>query len=106
MPKSSTDSKNKIFALCMLSCSVCSALWIPWAVAHQSSLSMEFSRQEYWSGLPFPTPEDLPKLGIKPTSPVSPALASCASWEALKYLLFYVNSNVYVKSNTRHRLQF
>ena len=38
-------------------------------------LQMEFSRQEYWSGLPFPTPGDLPDPGIKPTSPVSPALA-------------------------------
>ena len=36
---------------------------------------MKFSRQEYWSRLPFPTPEDLPDPGIKPTSPVSPALA-------------------------------
>ena len=37
---------------------------------------MEFSRQEYWSGLPFPTPGDIPDLGIEPTSPVYPALAS------------------------------
>ena len=35
---------------------------------------MEFSRQEYWSGLPFPTPGDLPDPGIEPLSPVSPAL--------------------------------
>ena len=34
----------------------------PWAVARQAPLSMEFSRQEYWSGLPFPTPGDLPDL--------------------------------------------
>ena len=44
-------------------------------VACQTSLSIEFSRQEYWTGLPFPTPEDLPNLGIEPTSPVSPASA-------------------------------
>ena len=42
----------------------------PWTVAHQSSLSMGFSRQEYWSGLPFPSPGDLPNPGIKPESPV------------------------------------
>jgi len=36
---------------------------------------MEFSRQEYWSGLTFPPPEDLPNPGIKPASPVDPALA-------------------------------
>ena len=41
----------------------------PWMVAHQAPLSMEFSRQEYWSGLPFPPPGDLPNPGIKPRSP-------------------------------------
>ena len=41
----------------------------PWTVARQAPLSMEFSRKEYWSGLPFPSPEDLPNLGIEPQSP-------------------------------------
>ena len=41
----------------------------PWTVACQAPLSMEFSRQEYWSGLPFPFPGDLPDLGIEPRSP-------------------------------------
>ena len=49
---------------------------VPWTVAHQASLSMEFSWQEYWSGLPFPTPEDLPDPGMEPASHASPALAS------------------------------
>ena len=40
-----------------------------WTVAHQAPLSMGFSRQEYWSGLPFPSPGDLPHLGIEPGSP-------------------------------------
>ena len=43
----------------------------PWTVAHQVPLSMEFPRQEYWSGLPFPSSGDLPSPGIKPRSPVS-----------------------------------
>ena len=47
----------------------------PYTVAHQASLSMGFSCQEYWNGLPFPSPGDLPSPGIKLTSPVSPALA-------------------------------
>ena len=47
----------------------------PWAVAHQSPLSMRFPRQEYWSGLSFLPPGDLPDPGIKPASPASPALA-------------------------------
>ena len=46
-----------------------------WAVACQSSVSMRFSRQEYWSGLPCPPPEDLPDAGIEPVSLMSPALA-------------------------------
>ena len=41
----------------------------PWTVAYQAPLSMGFSRQEYWSGLPFPSPEDLPDPGIKPQPP-------------------------------------
>ena len=43
----------------------------PWTVAHQAPPSMEFSRQEYWSGLPFPSPGDLPNPGIKPRSPIA-----------------------------------
>ena len=50
------------------------ALCDPVTVARQAPLSMGLSRQEYWSGLPFPPPRDLPDPGIKPTSPVSPAL--------------------------------
>ena len=41
----------------------------PWTGAYQASLSMGFSRQEYWSELPFPSPGDLPDPGIKPRSP-------------------------------------
>ena len=42
---------------------------IPWTVAYQAPPSMEFSRQEYWSGLPFPSPGDVPNPGIEPESP-------------------------------------
>ena len=48
----------------------------PWAVAHQPPLSMRFSRQEHWSGLPCPPPGDLPDPGMEPASLTSPALAS------------------------------
>ena len=47
----------------------------PMTIACQALLSMECSRQEYWSGLPYPTPGNLPNPGIKPKSLVSPALA-------------------------------
>ena len=41
----------------------------PWTVAYQAPLSMKFSRQEYWSGLSFPSPGDLPNPGLEPGSP-------------------------------------
>ena len=47
----------------------------PWTVACQAPLFMGFPRQEYWSGLPFPSPGDLPDPGIEPMSPASPAVA-------------------------------
>ena len=47
----------------------------PWTIARRVPPSMEFSRQEYWSRLPFPPPADLPDPGIEPASPLSPALA-------------------------------
>ena len=48
---------------------------IPWTVDRQAPLSIEFSRRDYQSGLPFPTPRDLPDPGIESVSPESPALA-------------------------------
>ena len=56
---------------------MCCAQWLshvqlfatPWTVAHQPPPSMRFSRQEYWSGLPFPSPGDLPDPGIEHRSP-------------------------------------
>ena len=60
--------------MCMLSC-----VWLIatlWTVACQAPLTMEIFRQEYWNGLPFPTPGDLPNPGIKPTS-VADSLLMC-----------------------------
>ena len=71
---------------CTLSCSIVSDSGTTWTVACQASLSMEFSKQEYWSELLFPTPEYLPDSGIKPVSLVSCIgrwiLYHCAIWEA------------------------
>ena len=47
---------------------------IPWTITHQAPLSMGFSGQEHWSGLPFPSAGDLPDPGTKPRSPVFSAL--------------------------------
>ena len=54
---------------------LCLTLVTPWTVARQAPPSIGFSRQEYWSGLSYPTPGDLPDPGFKPTSLMSPALA-------------------------------
>ena len=51
------------------------ALYDLWTIAHQSPLSMGLSRQEYWSGLPFPPPGGVPNSGIKLTSLMSPEVA-------------------------------
>ena len=63
-----------------MNCPVCvlSHVWLfatLWNVAHQAPLFMEISRQEYWNGLPFPTPGNCPNPGTEPISPMSPALA-------------------------------
>ena len=59
----------------LFSTELCPTLGTPWTVSCQASLSMGFPRQEYWSGLPFSSPGDLPDPGIDPISLVSPALA-------------------------------
>jgi len=61
----------------------------------QACLSMALSRQEYWSGLPFPSPGYLPNSGIEPASLLSPALAgrfftTSATWEALHFSIGYI----------------
>ena len=56
--------------LLLFSCSVMSdSFAITWTVTHQAPLSMGFPRQDYWNGLPFPSPGDLPNPGIDPASP-------------------------------------
>ena len=64
----------------------------PWTVTRQAPLSMGFSRQEYWSGLPCPPPGDLPNSGIELTCLTSPALAggfftTSTTWEGLMFAL-------------------
>ena len=68
----------------------------PWTVARQAPLSTGFSRQEYWGGLRFPPPGDLPHPGIEPGSLPSPALAGgfftmTTTWEAQIYLHYHVS---------------
>ena len=90
-----------------------SRVWLfatPWTVACQTLLSMGSSRQEYWSGLPFPSPGDLPDPGIEPGSLTSPALASgffttSITWEAcsMEWLPNYVQECQYPQSEVAGR---
>ena len=58
-----------MYVLCAQSLSCVRVFATPWTVAHKAPLSMGFSRQEYWSGLPCPPPGGLPNPGIEPKSP-------------------------------------
>jgi len=69
---------------------------IPWTVVHQAPLFMGFSMQEYWSGLPFPPPVDLPKPGIEPESPAFPALQ--ADSLLLSYYIFFIFKSLHLTS--------
>ena len=83
-----------ILQLLQLCPTFCNPLW---TVARQAPLSMGFSRQEYWNGLPCPPPGDLPNPGIQPESPnssASPAVAvgfltTSTIWEAHRYTYIY-----------------
>ena len=75
--KSTIDSSDINPCTCVCVLSHFSHVWLfvtPWTAAAQAPLSIGFSRQEYWTGLPFPPPGDLPNPGIEPLSPVVPAL--------------------------------
>ena len=61
-------------SVCVQSLSRVRLFATPWTVAHQAPLSLGFSQQEYWSGLPYPLLGDIPDLGIEPMAPVSPTL--------------------------------
>ena len=67
--------------LCNKSLSCVQLFATSWTLAHQAPLSMGFSRQEYWSGLPFPSPGDLPNPRIKPRSPVLQVILYCLSYQ-------------------------
>ena len=72
------DSTLDRVIACVRACvraQLCLTLYDAMTVAHQAPLFIECSNQEYWNGLPFPTPRDLPDPGIEPISPVSSALA-------------------------------
>ena len=74
----------------------------PWTVAHQAPLSMGFSRQEYWSGLPFPSRGDLPDPGIEPGSPALQADSLSPSHTvALVGIYIHVNKTQNIFSDTK-----
>ena len=93
----SDNSYNNIIPCAQLLSHV-GLLTTPWTIAHKTPLSMEFFRQEYQSGLPFPPPEDLPDPVIKSQSPASSALAgrfftTCATKEAPSFPMLLLLSH-------------
>ena len=79
------------------------SLATPWTVACQTLLSMGFPRQAYWSGLPFPSPGDLPDPGIEPTFPMSSALQvdslSLSHWGRF-YTHTHTHTHTYIDTHT------
>ena len=84
---------------CVHGCSVVPNSLQPHGLAHQAPLSMEFSRQEYWSGVPFPPPEGLSDPGMEPVSSACPALADRffisepPGDSTLKRVIYWSNTN-------------
>ena len=98
-PKYNTHIENNIHHNIYLA-QMLSHIWLfatPWTLAHQGLLSIEFSRQEYWSGLPFPSPRDLPGLGIKPRSTALQAYSLPS--ELLGKPIFFPKSEVKLRNN-------
>ena len=87
--------------MCVYVCAcVCVCMCI-WTIAHLAPLSMGFSRQEYWSGLPCSLPGDLPDPKTEPTSLMSPVLAgefftTGSTWEAYIYVCVYIYTYIYI----------
>ena len=83
----------------------CLTLAISWTVTHQAPLSMGFSRQEYWSGVPFPPPWDLPDPAIKPISPALQAVFYPLSHQGSPFLYRLISNSVrkedYTSTHTR-----
>ena len=82
-----------------------SSVWLfatPWTVAHQAPQSLGFSKTEYWSGLPFPSPGDLPNPGIKPRSPTLQAdpLTSEPPWKTYIYIYTHTHTHTYICTHT------
>ena len=75
----------------------------PWAAACQAPLSMGFSKQEYWSELPFPSPGDLPNPGIEPASLTSLALAG--GFSTTSATKFMVKESAYYAPSILHNVQ-
>ena len=103
----------------------CPTLKTPWTVAHQAPPSMGFFRQEYWSGLPFPPPVDLPNPGIKPMSPALQAdsllsepsgksgesrgqrnLARCSRWGRKESWQLSYNTHTHTHTHTQKNNRF
>ena len=100
-------AENKLSGLDVCMPSRFSWVWlfaIPWTVACQAPVSLGFSRQEYWSELPFPPPGDLPNPGLEPVSFTSPALAGRFLTTSTSNLDFDMKGLLHTESHTESQL--
>ena len=91
--------KCHIYSGCLVTKS-CPTLVTPWTVACQAPLSMGFSRQEYWSGLPFPSAGDLPDPGIKPRSPALQAGSLPTELQGKPAIYIYTHTHTRTHTHT------
>ena len=76
-----------------------------WTIAHQAPLPMGFSRQEYWSGLPLPSPGDLPNTGIEPWSSALQAVSFIVG-RFFTYWVYYIQNNISVSVTSNNKPSF
>ena len=86
---------EQVSSVCAKSFQSCLLFAMLWAVACQAPLSMGFSRQEYWNGLPCPSPEDLPDPGIKSMSLATPALADEFFTTSTNWIYIYTHTHTH-----------
>ena len=105
--------KTKVIKITKMSVLVVPDSVTPWIKAHQTLLSMGFSRQEYWSGLPLPSPGDLPHPGIEPRTPAlqidslptelwGKTLQRCTSVTIIKIRFYFILSWHYQLGRHKH----
>ena len=97
---------EQVSPVCAKSFQLCLLFAMLWAVARQAPLSLGFSRQEYWNGLPCPSPGDRPDPGIKSTSLATPALAGEFFTTSTNWIYIYTHIHTHTHTHTHTHICF